>query len=229
MSLLLARIAQAHRGGSAPSIRGLVALYKLDEASGIVAYDVSGNGNNGTYIGGSVTHGQASLLPSGSGNGTRFGSQSYMALPNGILSTTGRPFTIFGWGKSSNAAAAQGQQIMCSDTGGFNFYLYQSKMYGGISGISNNIIDSRTVTSSTTHFWALAVDSSGTAIIYDNAVASSPVASAFSSSARFSNAVVVGNYSGDDTHNYFQGPLQNVGVCNVALTQAEISAIYSSS
>lgn len=227
-ALLMARSRINHAAG--PDIRGLIALYKLDETSGIVAYDSSGNGNHGTYIGGNVTRGLPSILPSGSGNGTRFGSQSYMALPNGILSTTGRPFTIFGWGKSSNAAApSQGQQIMCSATGGPNFYLYQSKMYGGIAGVSNNIIDSRTVTSDTVHFWALAVYSSGTATIYDNAVASTPVADAFSASDLFANAVVVGNFSDGSKSNFFLGPLQNVGVCNVALTQAEISAIYSSS
>jgi len=206
-----------------------MALYKLDETSGTVAYDSSGNGNHGTYIGGGVTHGQASILPSGSGQGTRFGSQSYMSLPNGILATTGRPFTVFGWGKSSNAAAAQGQQIMASSSGGVNFYLYNSKMYGGIAGISNNVIDARTMASNTAYFWALVVDGSGSAVIYVGTAASSPTANAFGSTDKFTTAVTIGNYSGDDTHNYFQGPLQNVGVCNVDLSNSEIEAIIAAS
>lgn len=218
----------AAAGPPTPSIRGLIALYPLDETSGSIAHDVSGNGNHGSYGGPNVSLAQTSILPSGDGSGVSFGTLSYMSLPVTLLQTMTPPFTIFGFGNSTNASASgHGQQIMASEAGGFNFYLYQSNMYGGIAGISNNIIDSRTILSNVTHMWALTVNSAGDAIIYDNASASSTASSAFSPSTTFTNTVLVGNYSGNLTSNNFIGTLQYVGICNVDLSGSEIADILA--
>lgn len=208
------------------SIRGIVGYWKLDETSGTVAIDSSGNGHNGTYTG-AVTLGNASLLPSGTGKSTSFSTTGYVALPTGFLNTIGYPLTIFGWGNTPNTSG--GQQIVASSSGGFNFYLSSGKLIAGIAGVSNNVLDARTNSASTTYFWALTIDSSGNAIVYINDTASSTFPSAFSGSNKFVDTVTIGSYLGNLSGNYFKGSLQNVGICNVALTSSEISNIYTSS
>lgn len=209
------------------SIRGLVGYWKLSEASGTVALDSSGLGHNGTYTG-TVTLGNASILPSATGTSAAFSSTGYVALPTGVLNSTGYPITIFGWGKTPNLTG--GQQIVASSSGGFNFYLYSSAhMIAAIAGVTNNVTDTRTMVINTVYMWALTIDSSGNALVYVNGTASSTFSAAFTSSNKFVDTVTLGSYLGNLSGNYFKGTLQNVGICNVALTGAEITNIYTTS
>lgn len=209
------------------SIRGLVGYWKLDETAGTIAYDSSGNNHNGTYTG-TVTLGNASLLPSTTGHSTSFSTTGYVALPTGILNSIGYPLTIFGWGRTPNLTTSQ--QLVASSSGGFNFYLYSTAhMIAGIAGISNNVTDSRTIAINTIYFWTLTIDASGNAIVYVNGTPSSTFSAAFASGNRFVDTVSIGSYLGNLSGNYFQGTLQNVGICNVALTGTEISNIYANS
>lgn len=208
-------------------IRGLVGFWKLNETSGTVAVDSSGLGHNGTYSGSNLTLGQTSILPSGTGKSLQITGNSSVVLPSGVYNAITRPITIFGWGKSSNVTP--GQQIVASTSGGFNFYLGSSKMTAGVAGISNNAIDSRTMVANTIYFWAVTIDSSGNAIIYVNASPSSTFSAVFNSTTKFVDSVWIGNYPSGPTNNWFNGYLQNVGICNVALTGTEISTIYANS
>jgi hypothetical protein len=210
-----------------PSIRGLVGLWKLDETSGTVAADSSGNGHNAAYSGSGFTLGNSSLLPSAAGSSAGFSASSYVSLPSSVFNAIGRPLTIFGWGRTPNAIASQ--QIIASASNGFNFYLYSNNMYAGISGVSNNIIDGRSMAANTIYFWALTIDSSGNARIYVNGVSSAVATGAFSASSKFNDVITIGSYSGNFAGNYFQGTLQNIGICNVDLSTSEISSIYTSS
>lgn len=208
------------------SIRGLVGYWKLDETAGTIAYDSSGNNHNGTYTG-TVTLGNASLLPSTTGHSTAFSSTGYVSLPIGVLNTIGYPFTIFGWGKPTNVSA--NNQIVCSATGGFNLFIYTSKVGAGKANVANVLTDSRTLTNTTIYFWALTVDSVGNAYVYVNGVASSVFTAPFASTDRFVDTVLIGSNAANLSVSYFQGTLQNVGICNVALTGSEISNIYANS
>lgn len=208
-------------------IRGLLCAYPLNETSGLTAKDASGNGHDAAYAVANILYGQSTLLPSGGGKSIQLTGNTSITLPSGFLNAVGRPITIFGWGKSSNVTP--GQQILASSTNGFNFYLGSGKMTAGVAGVANNIIDGRTLTAGTTYFWAVTINASGDATIFVNNVASGTVTAAFSSSIKFVDPVWIGNYPNGPTNNWFNGNLQNVGVCNVALTATEIGNLYANS
>lgn len=65
----------------------------LGEASGTVAADASGNGRNGTYVGG-PTLARPGLVPSGGETTVQLdGFDDHVTVPSGVFSTTG-PFTV---------------------------------------------------------------------------------------------------------------------------------------
>lgn len=208
------------------AIRGLVGLWKLDELSGTTAIDSSGNGHNGTYTG-TVTLGNTSLLPSGTGKSAAFSDTGYVSLPTGVLNGIGYPLTIFGWGKCTDVTAIN--QIVCSNTGGFNFFVYTSNAWAGEANIANRITDTRTLLNSTVYMLALTIDASGNAYVYINGVPSSLFTAPFASTIRFVDTVIIGNNAASLSGSYFRGTLQNIGICNVALSGAEISDIYTTS
>ncbi len=70
----------------------LVAWYKMDETEGTVVSDSSGNGKNGTLIGG------PSWEPGKIGNAVHLQSRKYVKLPEGLVSSLS-DFTISGWVK----------------------------------------------------------------------------------------------------------------------------------
>jgi len=91
-ALSATEIANWH-SGTFPSASNLLTLYHLDETSGAILTDASGNGNNGTYVGG-PTLGQAALT---SGTSVLFNSSSteqYAVIPNAAIPWTTSPFSF---------------------------------------------------------------------------------------------------------------------------------------
>ncbi len=75
----------------------LVAHYKLDETSGTVAVDSSGNGNDGVYTGAGVTLGQAGVCP-GSTSVEFDGIDGHVAIPSSAsLDGLSSDFTVASW------------------------------------------------------------------------------------------------------------------------------------
>lgn len=83
---------------------GPVAFWPLDETSGTVANDLSGNGYNGTYTGG-FTLGLAGI-PAG-GTGAKFnGTTGYVVAP--LVTTAVASFTLEAWVNFDGATALHG-------------------------------------------------------------------------------------------------------------------------
>lgn len=98
-----------------------LAEYRLDECAGATAADVSGNGYNGTLVGGVSLGSTGRICTSDTFNG----SNGYIGLPAGFPKLGSAPghtsFTIAAWINSSDASK-NGQRIYVDDqnnTGGF--------------------------------------------------------------------------------------------------------------
>jgi hypothetical protein len=105
-----------------PITAGLVAWYKLDETSGVVASDSSGNGKNGSLINGPV------WVSGKIGNGLNFdGGDDHVQLPNGLMSAV-NDFTICAWVKLD--ANNGWNRIFDFGTGTSN-YMFLSPSAGG--------------------------------------------------------------------------------------------------
>lgn len=112
---MLARALMAAAGGNAYANVVLadkpVAFWPLDELSGTVAYDQSGNGYNGTYTGG-FTLGWAGI-PAG-GTGVKFdGSTGYVVAP--LVTTAVASFTLEAWVNFDGATALHGPFVENGD------------------------------------------------------------------------------------------------------------------
>ncbi|MFW2514697.1 family 43 glycosylhydrolase, partial [Demequina sp. SO4-13] len=105
----------------------LVAHYRLDEASGTVAVDSSGNGNDGTYVGGPALQGDA---------GVRLdGTEDYVDLPDNlvagiesvtvsmdVLIRTSQSGNYFIWNLGNTATGESGTGYMMATGNGGNGY-----------------------------------------------------------------------------------------------------------
>jgi hypothetical protein len=80
------------------------AYWRLGEKSGIIAYDSSGNGHDGTYTG--VSLNQTGVLANDSDTATTFsgGTSSYLSTNASITFTGTSPFTASAWFKTSNGS-----------------------------------------------------------------------------------------------------------------------------
>lgn len=71
------------------STNGLVGYWNFDEGSGIIAHDISGNGNNGTITGAAWTVGKV-----GSGALQFDGNNNVVTVPSSNSLNTATPFSI---------------------------------------------------------------------------------------------------------------------------------------
>lgn len=122
--------------------------------TGTTWYDISGNGNNGTLVGG------VGYSSSNAGYLIFDGSNDYIRLPNNLLvHNTGNPFTLSLWFKTSSDGIILGQQNTSTPNSangyvpgiyvGANGLLYTSCFWGGAT--SNISVSSSTVNNGSWH------------------------------------------------------------------------------
>lgn len=108
--------------------------WKLDESTGTIAVDSSGNGNHGTYIG-SPTFRQGEIFPGGS-NGCELTTSDYVTIPNGALVSGDSERTV---GLFVEVAAFDGTSFLVSwgeDSNGRGYSLEIGRNGDGSFGIN---------------------------------------------------------------------------------------------
>lgn len=208
----------------------IVAHYKLDETTGTVAADATGNGYDGTYTNG-PTLGATSLLTQGGGTSVDFdGVNDYVDFgvePDfDFIQNTG-VFTVAAWvewdGSTGNKTV-----IASSLSGGSRGW---GVIINGTLGIAQGFfnggslqIDSEGLSGAGVYFLCYVGDGT-VGEIYVNA--SSVADSAISPGAGAAPlATWIGRYSGSGTL-AFPGQIDEVTIANVAATPAQIAALYA--
>lgn len=124
MSLILSRIAQAHRNVAPSFYSDLVmadsplGYWKLGETSGTVAADTSGNGHDGTYV--SCTLGAPAIANNNNGDLAVLGNATSSQITVGAVSALyglNRSFAIEAWIKPADVTKSSG--IWSAGNGGF--------------------------------------------------------------------------------------------------------------
>ena len=208
--------------------------YPLTETIGTIAYDTSGNGNNGTYTGG-YTLGQSGHF--GALSPVFNGSSGFVTLP--LFTTKINNITMEAWFKTSNYQQA-GQMILYNgsenNSNGYGIALNSDSdtsgvlkiLYGTVSWISTGV----NVTDNNWHYITLVIASTGVPYVYlDGSLiytgSSSPVPNI---------PTLYTNIGKDDygishpsTARFFYGKIANAGFYTYALSATQVLNHYNNS
>jgi hypothetical protein len=195
--------------------------WPLDELSGTVANDRSGNALNGTYNGG-FTLGETSI-PAGGLSTLLNGTTGYVQLPT-LDNTPGNIFTISGWFNTANIGAQQNIFTIGTTAANAGASLFigadgyiQSLITGG-----TNILGASIATAS--WYYAAFVCDGTTLSLYLNGVLQ---ATATASTTPNIPAIGINQLGADSGGSFFDGYLAQCAYYNTALTAAELLAIYN--
>ncbi len=192
----------------------IFAQWDFDECSGTTANDTSGNGLNGTLVGGAAVW--STDTPSGKGCSLSFnGSTAYVSIP--YVNTTASSLVYSLWFKPADAATRP-------------IFSYRSTLIRvsniAISWYPDINLSVGTVSRSvSTNAWhQLVIDQSGTSysVYLDGGLAGSGTVSALNN-ANYSGAGI-GIYAGAT---FFSGLIDSVRIFNRSLTASEIKKIYA--
>jgi hypothetical protein len=207
---------------------GLVGYWPFDEGTGTIAYDQSGNGNNGTLTNGPVwTSGKVggSLSFNGSGNYVDLGNSSSLNFSDGFSAGTWiqggnySPWDPFLGKESWNAGL--GFVILVGDSAGGITY-YGGTGVGGMASIS---FANAAPPGAWTHVFV--TNNKGNAKLYINgalvASGSIPITNAPT------NLLVAARHTNDGgaASDWFAGKVDDIRLYNRELSASEIQALYN--
>ncbi|MEK9150720.1 MAG: LamG-like jellyroll fold domain-containing protein [Patescibacteria group bacterium] len=211
--------------------QGLILNWHLDETSGLVIADSSGNNNNGTANGTTIVAGKF-------GNARNFnGTSDYVASNTNTGITGSSPFTISAWFKYGGAPTDWGPITSIGHQGfsSKDFFAITSKPEAGNRNMGLNFDDGSLNT-----YWDTGIDLStemnhvvvvydgiGTIYVYING-SLNLTRTGVGSMAVIDDPVRVGGRSSGYTQ-YFNGVIDEVRIYNRALPGTEIQNLYSTS
>lgn len=225
--LELALGSDPYASGSKPDTiySGLKSYWRLNESSGTVASDISGNQKPGTVSGATWTAGK-------DGNALQFdGTNDGVYVGNGAAITGTGDFTLGAWVKV-NAGAPLGTIIQQREPGGSGFigeYMLNVNAAGtvnfmvyGSGGYQFDLTTTTTVNNGQWHYIA-AMRSGGTGSIYIDGVQ----AATGSGTVQSLNALAVTiGYDYRDSNKYFTGLIDDVRIYSRALSGSEVMFIF---
>ena len=210
-----------------------VAWWKLNEASGTVAADSSGNGYNGTYEGGFTL--AALVNPSGvGGKGVKFdGSTGYVLTP--LPTTAIASVTLEAWMNFDGLSSASGPflQLGSAAVSGYGVGVGSGSAYTVAGTTLMGLYSTKTWNSSGAliptsgwHICHMVITATGTSIFY---IDGAQVGTNSNSSvlAPSGNGYIAQAYGGGTGSNFFGGALSNVAIYNTVLSAARIQAHYN--
>ena len=210
-----------------------VAFWQLNETSGTVAADSSGNGYNGTYEGGFTLAALAN--PSGiGGSGVKFnGSTGYVLTP--LPTTAIASVTLEAWINFDGLSSASGPflQLGAANEGGYGVGVGSSAAYTQAGTELMGLYSTKTwnpsgalIPTSGWHLCHMVITATGTSIFY---IDGEQVGTNSNSSvlAPSGNGYLAQAYGGGSGDNFFGGALSNVAIYNSILSAARILAHYN--
>ena len=202
----------------------LVGHWRMDEGSGTIAGDSSGNGNTGTLTNGPT------WAPGKYGNAVNFdGTNDYISVPD-ATSLKPSTITVAFWTKL-NSQAAFGVPVMKTTTsswndgygfhnrGGSNEFTWWTNNYQG----TNRFVTAPIFSLGTWHHVAGTFDTSSGAKLYIDGVQAGTTATNTTALTNSNSALGIGFATGG---NYWNGLIDEVRIYHRALTGQEIKAIY---
>ena len=229
------------------------AYYRLDETSGTVAVDSSGNGRNGTYNGTSGTHyalGQSSIVPGLSATAkfyTANPGQPKVSIPSLPFAGNGSgtwqsDFSVALWAKPDPSQLSQPNDVVSIN----DYYMGQASPAGGGAAGTNVYMGAyptgnwyqsagATFADGNAHFLAMTVhrNNLGTcdlSLYIDTVLASSAAGTACSGASSIVSSTNSGIAARTDFSSGFGGYFGEIGgvaIYNSALTSDQITALYT--
>ncbi len=199
------------------NLTGLVGLWNFDGDPGAVAYDSSGNGNNGTIFGATTVQGKF-------GDALSFnGVYDYVQLSSLIHA----PKTVSFWIKTSDSTDIQ--SVVSTDNGAEYIYgVFNGKaFYGWHESAWNEITSSASVATGNWVYVAFVYDSNNNMNIYINGKLDSTFPTNFGNTengnfTRFGDS----SYTLWGLHQLYKGSLDEVRIYNRTLDSSEILSLY---
>ncbi len=208
--------------------KSLVGYWSFDEGTGTIAYDLSGNGNNGTLYNFNWTA-TSGWVDGKVGKALSFdGVDDYVALPNSSVLNPSNAITVIAWVKSSNSSYYPGWWQVVSN---YNAYILGTSGYNNINmcfitvkpsqgswgyGNCSNIPDP-----ANWHFFAGLDDGSQERFYVDGVFKNSI---SWSGSINNGGGLHLGHR--ECCAEYFGGLIDEVRIYNRALSDNEIKALY---
>jgi hypothetical protein len=202
-----------------------VAYYRLNETSGTVASDSSGNGNNGLYTA-PYTLNQTSLLPNGEGRSMAKTSTGNMSFFSDV-SQLDKPFTILSWVQFSSSTGLPQVMVGLGNPNGAQLARSANgKIVGGATSIFNLTEGNAVLALNTPYMVAWTMDTDGSYAYYINGVSdlNDTTTSSFGTTGVNS---YVGIYP-DGTGYPMIGNIQDVAIFDKSLTPTDIANLYAS-
>jgi prepilin-type N-terminal cleavage/methylation domain-containing protein len=209
-----------------------VGIWRLNEGSGLTAFDNSGYGNNGTLINGPVwqTEAQCGL---GLGSCLQFDGAANLSVsdpPSGVLDFGTGDFTISSWIQTSTNADNRNLIHKGAGAGlsGWRFGLSGGKphvLIGDTVGPTEGLVGSSSIADNNWHFVAVVYNRSGNAVGYVDGVSTGTTLDISTRTGSVDNSSPV--LIRANTYAAFSGYLDDVAIYASALTTAQVQQLYA--
>ena len=197
-----------------------VGYWRLNESSGTTAYDLSGNGNNGTYTGGYTLGQMGALIASGDNDSSVLldGSTATITVPT---STTlgGTAISVGAWIKTTYSGGER--DIIYKGYSNYQLMMTSGKIYICSNGVCCLAISSVTVNDGNFHHVVGVINGTSGQVYVDGVNRTSGQSNC--SIASNTSALSLGSINGS---NAFPGTLDEVVIFNTALSGAQILDLY---
>jgi hypothetical protein len=210
-----------------------LAYYRLDEASGSTVHDLSGNGNDATYVGG-VTPGAPGAVAGDPDTAATFdGSTGYIDAGNIFAFPGNDPFSLEAWVRAASSPNNGGIFSREDNQGGppsegyVAFVSNDEGVFGfqRLDGANQTLLSSNSMGSAARYIHIVAVYDGAAMLLYVNGAAETMQTAAFAIAGAM-NHFVVGTEAGG-AEDFFQGQLDEVAIYGHALTASRVSAHYN--
>ena len=209
---------------------GLVGYWKMDEATGTIAYDSSGSGNIGTLVNGPTRQTGTNCPVGGCLSFNSTNSQYVSVASSGSLSGS---YTVMAWGNPSNTSAMDLVGTRSPSDASFDMKFQSGNLIHGDIGSGTAWI---TTTANASfnysvgqwyHVVYVVTPSGYTIYVNGNQVGSGTYATSTPLLYDATHAIKIGQVGGGGE--FFNGSIDDVRIYNRALSANEISQIYNSS
>lgn len=209
---------------------GPVAYWKLDDGSGVLALDSSGNGHTGTLVNGPT------WIPGRAGQGLALdGVDDYVSVPH-AAGLNAFPLTVAVWFRTTSSSGTRGlvSKYVASSFNGYQIFFDTGALCAWfLRDTSNYVFNGRRCSMRTPgyndgqwHHAALVVDAAGGKLYVDAIQKASQPWTGAAGAPSTTQELRIGHYVGV-SGSYLPGLVDDIQVHNRALTAAEIAALYS--
>jgi len=190
----------------------LIGHWKFDEGSGTVAYDVSGNGNDGTI------NGSPNWVPGVGGSALEFdGSNDYVGTGKRLLDNMSE-FTIACWVAAGNPGSSRIGLVGQNDLIEMGFMSGNAEMWTAVTGTTTT---AWTFENYTWHHITITGDATSTKVYLDGELKATGGGTSNYGTSTY-NVNIGGGGVWDGSGNWFLGQIDDVRIYNHALSQIEI-------